>query len=261
MLKAQGFEPDAAAPGRAASRAQYEHDALRSQPFDCPVGAAARRLPGHALRPGRAATPTATSATWRATARRCTPTGRSGCETLWDLRARLIAEHGAADGVNRARGADHRRAAAGARPNPTLPRHAQRDPPGGREPRLRRPRPRSGRCSPARGMGSSPARPATRPHPGGGLHRPPPLAVPDRTAPAISRFSMSRRASAWAAAHPRTAGTPRGTAFPLPALGGRVDAPSRSTAPCRPARGQELRKPSRRLRKRPRCTRYVRRGT
>ena len=69
--------------------------------------------------------------------------GEIWVETLWDLRTRLIADHGAGDGDHPHPGAGHRRAAARAG-QPDLPRHAQRDPAGRPEPRLRRSRPHLG---------------------------------------------------------------------------------------------------------------------
>ena len=63
------------------------NDLIRSQPIDCPVAGVARCAPARRA-PGPAATPTATSARSPAVPR-CTPTARSGHETLWDLRKAL----------------------------------------------------------------------------------------------------------------------------------------------------------------------------
>ena len=92
--------------------------------------------------------------------------------------------------------------------------------------------------------------------------RPPPLAVPDRTRPAISRFSMSRKRFRLGRKRtPRTAATPRGTAFRF-RLSEAADATITIHRALSGRRvGKSCRKPSRRLRKRRKCTRYVRRGT
>ena len=74
---------------------------LRSQAFDCPVGAAAPACPGS---PGAGAG----GYTYGDFGRilgfpEVHADGEIWVETLWDLRAALIAAHGAADGVTRAR--------------------------------------------------------------------------------------------------------------------------------------------------------------
>jgi extracellular elastinolytic metalloproteinase len=100
MLNAQGFEPDTTAPGEL-SAGKYEHDVLRSQPFDCPVGASAAACPGTATAgPG--------GYTYGDFARilnthEVHADGEIWVETLWDLRTVLIADHGVGPGIDRAR--------------------------------------------------------------------------------------------------------------------------------------------------------------
>jgi extracellular elastinolytic metalloproteinase len=98
-LNGQGFEPDSPTPGelRAGS---YENDALRTQPFDCPVAAAAPACPG---------TPGAGSGGYTygdfgriLGAPEVHADGEIWVETLWDLRTRLLADH-PADGIARTR--------------------------------------------------------------------------------------------------------------------------------------------------------------
>ncbi len=92
--------------------------------------------------------------------------------------------------------------------------------------------------------------------------RPPPLVVPDRTAAVISRFSMSRKRFRLGRTRtPRTAATKRGSAFRfrLSELADVTITIHRSLSGRRV--GKSCRKPSRRLRKRRKCTRYVRRAT
>jgi hypothetical protein len=99
-LNAQGFEPDSAAPGELRA-GKYEHDVLRTQPFDCPVGASPAACPG---------TPGAGSGGYTygdfgnvLGVPEVHADGEIWVETLWDLRTRLIADHGAGVGIERAR--------------------------------------------------------------------------------------------------------------------------------------------------------------
>ena len=99
-LNGQGLEPDSAAPGELRA-GKYERDVLRSQPFDCPVGASPSACPG---------SPRAGSGGYTygdfgkiLSGPEVHADGEIWVETLWDLRTRLIADHGAADGINRAR--------------------------------------------------------------------------------------------------------------------------------------------------------------
>jgi fungalysin metallopeptidase (M36) len=100
MLNGQGLEPDTVAPGELVA-GRYEHDALRTQPFDCPIGAAASACPGT----GTAGSGGYTYGDFGRVVG--TPEvhadGEIWVETLWDLRSRLIADHGAGEGIDRAR--------------------------------------------------------------------------------------------------------------------------------------------------------------
>jgi len=99
-LNAQGFEPDSATPGELRA-GKYEHDVLRTQAFDCPIGASPAACPG---------TPGAGSGGYTygdfgkiLGIPEVHADGEIWVETLWDLRTRLIADHGAAAGIMRAR--------------------------------------------------------------------------------------------------------------------------------------------------------------
>ena len=99
-LNAQGLEPDGAAPGEL-RLGKYENDKLRTQPFDCPVGAPAAACPGSGLAGSG-------GYTYGDFARilggaEVHADGEIWVETLWDLRNSLIAGHGRADGITRAR--------------------------------------------------------------------------------------------------------------------------------------------------------------
>lgn len=250
LLNAQGFEPDSAAPGELAA-GKYEHDALRTQPFDCPVGASASACPG---------TPTAGSGgyTYGDFARvingqEVHADGEIWIQTLWDLRARLIADHGAAAGILRARVlvTDGLRLAPA---NPTFldMRNAilQADANRGLGDRDR-----IWAVFAGRGMGyraftssandTSPIQDFSLPP---GPSAPPP---PDTTAPAISRVSLSRKrfrvgqVTIFSFRLSEAATTE--IVIERPQSGRRV------RGRCRPA--------TRVLRKRARCTRYARKGT
>ncbi len=100
LLNGQGLEPDSAAPGELIA-GRYENDQLRTQPFDCPVDAPASACPGTGgAGPGGytygdfgkiVGTPEVHA------------DGEIWVQTLWDLRTRMIADHGAPEGIARAR--------------------------------------------------------------------------------------------------------------------------------------------------------------
>jgi hypothetical protein len=253
MLNAEGFEPDTATPGELVA-GRYENTRLRTQAFDCPVGAPAAACPGS----GSAGSGGYTYGDFGKIlgAPEVHADGEIWVETLWDLRTRLIADHGVGEGINRARAlvTDGLRLAA-ANPSYLDMRNAilQAD--------LNRgfgDRDRIWAVFAARGMGfrastggnldTTPVEdfslpPAAQP--------PPPRPARDTKAPSISRLGMTRRRFK----------VGRGTTFTFRlseaataeiaidrALAGR-----RVARRCRPAK--------RALRRRPRCTRYLRRGT
>ena len=251
MLHAQGLEPDSAAPGELVA-GRYEHDALRTQAFDCPVGASAPACPG---------TPTAgpggyTYGDFGHVVGSAEPhaDGEIWVETLWDLRAGLIADHGAGEGVNRARAliTDGLRLAP-ANPSFLDMRNAilQAD--------LNRGFGDSGRIWAVfaeRGMGflatttgnrdTTPAQdfsvpPASQPQ----------RLAPDRTRPAIRRLGMSRRRLK----------VGQGTIFTFRLS----EAASIAIVIDRSEKGRRVgrrcRAPKRSLRHRPRCTRHVKVGS
>ena len=268
LLNLQGFRPDTAAPAELGS-GDYEHTQLRTQAFDCPVGVTAAGCPGTGgAGPG--------GYTYGDFAKilgsdEVHADGEIWVETLWDLRSRLIADHGLSDGVNRTRAL----VTDGLRLAPDAPTYLdmrnailQAD--------LNRgfgDKDRIWAVFAARGMGflatttgsddTSPTEDFSLPP------SPPPGPAADTTAPAVSRVSVTRRrfavGSKPTARDSRTTArkkrAPRGTAFRFRlseratvrialqrALPGRVVG-----GRCRPA--------TRRLRTRRRCTRYVSAGT
>jgi hypothetical protein len=269
LLNAQGLERDTAAPGELLA-GRYENDRLRTQAADCPVEASPPACPGTGTAgPGGytyrdfgeilgVVEPHADGEIWG--------------ETLWDLRARLIADHGAADGVT------HTRALVtdGLRLSPDNPtfldmRNAilQADVNRGFGDRDR-----IWAVFAARGMGlrastfgpddGNPVEDFTAPPP-----LPPPL-VRDTTAPRLSRvsvtrkrFAVGRKPTAVTSAQRKRARrpTPRGTSFrfhlseraTVKIVLQRATTGRRAEGKCRAAR--------RRLRNRPRCTRYLKAGT
>ena len=100
MLNGRGLEPDSAAPGEL-RLGRYENDALRTQPIDCPVGAPPAACPGTA--PGGSGGYTYGDFAKILGDDEVHADGEIWVETLWDLRTRLIADHGAAGGIARAR--------------------------------------------------------------------------------------------------------------------------------------------------------------
>ena len=100
FLVGAGLWPDSAAPGELRAGV-YENIAVRTQPFDCPVGASAGVCPGA----GAAGSGGYTYGDFGRIygAPEVHADGEIWVETAWDLRTALIAAHGAADGVFRAR--------------------------------------------------------------------------------------------------------------------------------------------------------------
>ena len=100
FLVQRGFQSDTAAPGELKAGV-YENTALRSQPFDCPVGVASSACPGG----GSAGSGGYTYGDYgKVYAGGVEPhaDGEIWMETLWDLRTRMLAVH-PADGVTRTR--------------------------------------------------------------------------------------------------------------------------------------------------------------
>lgn len=251
MLNAQGLEPDSAAPGELVL-GKYEHDQLRTQPFDCPVGPPAATCPG---------TGTAGSGGYTygdfgriLSGPEVHADGEIWVETLWELRARLIADHGAGEGIGRARAlvTDGLRLAP-ANPSYLDMRNAilQADLNRGF-----RDRDRIWAVFAARGMGfraSTTGNNDTAPVQDFSLPPLPPSPPPrgDTKAPSISRLSISRRRFK----------VGRGTifSFRLSEAATAEIAIDRSEAGRRV--GRRCRPPKRALRRRPRCTRHLRVGT
>jgi hypothetical protein len=96
FLVGQGLETDTAVAGNL-TLGQYEHDLhLRSQGIDCPLGAPSLGCPGGGYTYGDFAGICTCGVEVHAD-------GEIWSETLWDLRTRMIAAHGAALGLNRTR--------------------------------------------------------------------------------------------------------------------------------------------------------------
>ncbi len=269
LLNARGSELDTGAPGEL-KLGRYENLSLRTQGLDCPVGGTAPSCPGT----GTAGAGGYTYGDLGAILGVVEPhaDGEIWGETLWDLRARLIAGHGAGDGINRARAlvTDGLRLAPD---NPTFldlrnailqadvnRRFGDRD--------------RIWAAFAARGMGLRASTwGAADADPIEDFSAPPPLPPPvaaDTTAPRVSRvsltrtrFAVGRKATAVSSARPKQKRrkTPRGTIF-------RFRLSERATVRIvlqratvgRRANGK-CRRATRRLRGRPRCTRYVVSGT
>jgi hypothetical protein len=105
FLVSQGLEVDTAAPGELRA-GRYENDPLRSQGWDCPVGAAASACPGA----GAAGSGGYTYGDFGRIAvgpgglqPEVHADGEIWVETLWDLRGAEIAAHGASGGLTRTR--------------------------------------------------------------------------------------------------------------------------------------------------------------
>ena len=100
-LVTQGLAADTAAPGELQAGV-YENDPLRSQPWDCPVGAAATACPGN----GNAGSGGYTYGDFghiSGLGPEVHADGEIFVETLWDLRNAEIAAYGPANGVARTR--------------------------------------------------------------------------------------------------------------------------------------------------------------
>jgi hypothetical protein len=253
LLNGQGLEPDSAAPGELRA-GKYENDTLRTQPFDCPVGASAGACPGS---PGAGSG----GYTYGDFARilgapEVHADGEIWVETLWDLRARLIATYGTAAGITRARAlvTDGLRLAP---PNPTfldmrnaiLQANANRA--FGDQDRI-------WSVFATRGMGyraSTTSANDTAPRQDFSLpsqQQPPPPPPPvDNTAPRVSGVKISRRS------------VRVGQSITFSFLLSKASTASISIDKASAGRrvGKRCRPPKRSLRKRPRCTRYSRMGT
>jgi extracellular elastinolytic metalloproteinase len=254
LLSAQGFEPDSGTPGELRA-GRYENDSLRTQPFDCPVGAPAGACPG---------TPGAGSGgyTYGDFGRilggpEVHADGEIWVETLWDLRTRLIADHGAADGINRTRAL----LTDGLRLAPANPTYL-----GMRNAILQADLVRGfgdtdriWAVFAARGMGyraSTTSNNDTAPVqdfslPGQTGPPPPPPPSGDRTRPTISKLSLSRKR--FKVGQGTTISFRLSEAATARIVIDRPEAGRRVGGRCRAAK--------RSLRKRPRCTRYLQLGS
>jgi extracellular elastinolytic metalloproteinase len=261
FLNASGFEPDSPAPGELLA-GEYLNDRLRTQPFDCPVGASAPACPGR----GQAGPGGYTYGDFGKILG--TPEvhadGEIWVETLWDLRRALVDAHGVAAGIDRTRAL----VTDGMRLSPANPtfldmRNAilQADVNRGFGDRDR-----IWAAFAARGMGlnASTTGPSdTRPVED--FTVPPQDSASDAIAPIISGFSMTRaRFRVGLARTPRLAQLRRsrpGSAFLF-----RLSEPATVTIAIQrglPGRrvGRSCRRPAPRLRFRSRCTRYRLKGT
>jgi hypothetical protein len=248
LLNGEGFEPDTAAPGELRA-GTYENDEIRTQAFDCPVGVVAARCPAGGYTYGDFGRIVGVPEVHA--------DGEIWMETLWDLRSRLIADHGAAEGINRARAlvTDGLRLAPG---NPTYldMRNAilQAD--------LNRgfgDRDRIWAVFAARGMGfrasttgnldTAPVQDFSLPP---SVQPPAPaLAVGDTTRPSVTRVAMSRRRF--------KSGSRTVFSFRLSEAATVRISIDRGESGRRV--GRRCRAATRALRKRPHCTRYLRQGT
>ena len=269
FLNAQGLKPDSPTPGELRS-GEYENTPVRTQAFDCPPGVAAAGCPGTPgagpggytygdfakILPGGA---------------EVHADGEIWVETLWDLRSRLVADHGAADGINRTRAL----LTDALRLSPAVPsfldmRNAvlQADVARGFGDRDRiwavfAARGMGFRASTSGSLDTAPVEDFSLPP------APPPPPPPDRTAPSVSRlsvtnsrFAVGRKPTARSSGKGRARrGAPRGTIFRF-----RLSEAATVRFVLEQARtgrrvGKKCRPATRRLRNRPRCTRYVKAGT
>jgi hypothetical protein len=270
FLNAAGLQGDSAAPAEVRAGA-YENLAIRSQAFDCPVGEPTGACPGAPAAGGGGYT--------YGDFGRIEPggpeihaDGEIWVQTLWDLRTALIAAHGAAEGVNRARAL----VTDSLRLSPTSPtfldmRNAilQAD--------LNRgflDCDRIWAVFAARGMGvnarttgdsdSAPVQDFTAPPPACAPPPPPPPA--DTTAPVIRGLSMDRKRfrvglDRTPRASQRRRRAPAGSAFRFRlSERSRVVIKIEGALPGRSV-GRRCRAPSKRLRARRRCTRYQQSGS
>jgi hypothetical protein len=266
-LVAASLWTDSAAPGELRGGV-YENVPVRTQPFDCPVGASAAACPGS----GSAGSGGYTYGDFGKILGfpEVHADGEIWVETLWDLRTALIAAHGPADGTYRGRAL----ITDGLRLSPAYPtfldmRNAilQADTVRGFGDRDR-----IWAVFAARGMGvnaSSTGDGDT--HPVEDFTAPPPTPAaptPDKTPAVISSLSMSHsrfrvsldRTPKVAAAR-RKRRSPSGTAFRFRlSEGASVVITIEKALPGRRV-GKSCRKPTKRLRHRKRCTRYQKRGS
>ncbi len=252
LLNAQGLEPDSAAPGELRA-GKYENDTLRTQPYDCPVGASGAACPG-------TANVGSGGYTYGDFARilggpEVHADGEIWVETLWDLRARLIATYGAASGIARARAlvTDGLRLAP---PNPTfldmrnaiLQANVNRG--FGDQDRI-------WSVFAARGMGyraSTTSANDTAPRQDFSLPsqtQPPPTPPVDSTSPRITKVKVSRK----------RVRVGQGITFTFQLSKASTASISIDKASAGRRVGKRCRPPKRSLRKRKRCTRYSRMGT
>jgi extracellular elastinolytic metalloproteinase len=248
MLNGEGFEPDTATPGELIA-GRYENTRLRTQAFDCPVGVVvAVRCPSGGYTYGDFAKILGVPEVHA--------DGEIWVETLWDLRTRLIANHGTGPGIERARAlvTDGLRLAPA---NPTFldMRNAilQADLNRGFGDRdliwaVFAGRGMGYRASTTGNLDTNPVQDFSLP-PGPPPPPPPPPAA-DKAAPSITRLSISKRrirvgqglTFSFRISEPAT------TTIAID----RADSGRRLGRRCRPAK--------RSLRRKPRCTRYVRMG-
>jgi extracellular elastinolytic metalloproteinase len=245
-LVSHGLETDTAAPGQLVA-ALYENAAIRSQAIDCPVGVTSLTCPAGGYTYGDLGK--------IAGGPEVHADGEIWVETLWDLRAAEIAAHGASAGLTRMRAL----VTAGLRLAPANPtflglRNAilQADTVlgFGDRGRIWASFAHRGMGYNARTTGSDDTNPvqdfALPP-----VQRVEPPPTPDRTKPALSRASLTRRSIKVGA---RTAFRFTLSEVATVELGfSRANSGRRAKGRCRPA--------TRKLRKRPRCTRYIGAGS
>jgi hypothetical protein len=259
FLVANGFEVDTGAPGELRT-GQYEAEPVRTQPFDCPVGGGPPSCPGTPFA-GQGGYTYGDFGHVASNDPEVHDDGEIWAQTLWDLRGTLTARHGNAAGIQRAR----EYITDGMRLSPAGPSFLNM-----RDAILQADANRGLRdrdliwaVFAARGMGVNARTTGDDDRfPVEDFTRPAPLVVPDRTKPAVSRFSMSRKRFRLGKRRtPRTAATPRGSAFRFRLSEGADVTITIHRALSGRRVGKRCRKPTRRLRKRRKCTRYVRRGT
>jgi extracellular elastinolytic metalloproteinase len=270
FLAAAGLQADTAAPAEVRAGI-YENSPLRSQGFDCPVGEPTGACPGRPAAGGGGYTYGDFGRIHPGGAE-IHADGEIWVETLWDLRSALVATHGPADGINRARAL----VTDGLRLSPASPTFLDM-----RNAILQADVNRGFRdCDliwaafAARGMGVNarttgdgdltPVEDFTAPPP---ACQRPPGPPSDTTAPVIRGFTMDwRRFAVGGDRTPRVAQrrggrTPVGSAFRFRlSERARVVIKIERALPGRRV-GRRCRPPGRRLRGRRRCTRYERKGS
>ena len=267
LLNAEGLEPDSGQPGELRA-GRHENLAVRSQPFDCPVGAPASACPGTAE--SGAGGYTYADYGKIESSPDVHAAGEIWVETLWDLRTSLISAHGRSEGITRARAL----VTDGLRLSPAFPTFLQM-----RNAILQADvnrafgdRDRIWAVFAVRGMGLNasttgdddlvPVADFTAPPPLPAPAALPPASTEDRTRPVVSSFSMTpRRFAVGRGRTPRSARVQQGSAF-------RFRLSERATVRIVLERilrgrrvGRRCRPPSRRLRRHRPCTRYRSVGT